>query len=78
MGALLELAAARRDAKAYNRQRGLFSPKLINYGAQRRSGGSIVAAIEFDNCLTFAAKTPKTPKATRLPALLAGQTEWPW
>lgn len=49
MGALLEPAVSRRDGKAYYRLRGMFSQKIVDFVAQRRSDGQIVAVIELDD-----------------------------
>lgn len=49
MGALMEPAASRRDGKAYYRQRGMFSQKIVDFVAQRRADGQILAVIELDD-----------------------------
>jgi hypothetical protein len=49
MGALMVPAVPRSDGKAYYRLRGMFSQKIIDFVAQRRSDGSIVAVIELDD-----------------------------
>lgn len=49
MGALLEPAVTRSDGKAYYRLRGMFSQKIVDFVAQRRSDGAIVAIIELDD-----------------------------
>ena len=49
MGALIDPAASRKDGKEYFRARGMFSQKIVDYVAQRRSDGSIVAVIELDD-----------------------------
>jgi hypothetical protein len=49
MGALLDPAVPRSDGKAYFRLRGMFSQKIVDFVAQRRSDGSIVAIIELDD-----------------------------
>lgn len=49
MGALMEPAVPRADRKAYYRLRGMFSQKIVDFVAQRRSDGEIVAVIELDD-----------------------------
>jgi hypothetical protein len=49
MGALLEPAVPRSDGKAYYRLRGMFSQKIVDFVAQRRVDGSLVAVIELDD-----------------------------
>ncbi len=49
MGALLDPAVPRSDGKAYYRLRGMFSQKIVDFVAQRRSDGAIVAIIELDD-----------------------------
>jgi hypothetical protein len=49
MGALLVPAVPRSDSKAYYRLRGMFSQKIVDFVAQRRADGSIVAVIELDD-----------------------------
>jgi len=49
IGALLDPAVPRSDAKAYYRLRGMFSQKIVDFVAQRRSDGAIVAIIELDD-----------------------------
>lgn len=49
MGALLEPAVPRKDGKAYFRLRGMFSQKIVDFVAQDRSDGSIIAIIELDD-----------------------------
>lgn len=49
MGALLEPAVPRGDRKAYYRLRGMFSQKIVDFVAQRRSDGAVVAIIELDD-----------------------------
>jgi hypothetical protein len=49
MGALMEPAVSRRDGKAYYRLRGMFSQKIVDFVAQRRSDGQIEAVIELDD-----------------------------
>lgn len=49
MGALLDPSAPRSDRKAYFRQRGQYSQKIVDFVAQRRSDGEVVAIIELDD-----------------------------
>lgn len=50
MGALLEPALARQgNAREYGRLRNMFSQKMIDFVAQRRDNGQIVAVIELDD-----------------------------
>ena len=49
MGALLDPAVPRSDGKAYYRLRGMFSQKIVDFVAQRRSDGAIIAIIELDD-----------------------------
>lgn len=49
MGALIEPAVSRRDAKEYFRARGMFSQKIVDFVAQHRKDGTIVAVIELDD-----------------------------
>ncbi|MBE7942831.1 DUF2726 domain-containing protein [Ramlibacter aquaticus] len=49
MRALLEPAIPRKDGKAYFQARGMFSQKIVDFVAQRRSGGAIVAIVELDD-----------------------------
>ena len=49
MGALLDPAVPRSDGKAYFRLRGMFAQKIVDFVAQRRSDGQIVAVIELDD-----------------------------
>jgi hypothetical protein len=59
MGALLDPAVPRSDAKAYYRLRGMFSQKIVDFVAQRRENGSIVAVIELDDRTHDAEKDSK-------------------
>ena len=45
MGALLNPAAPRQDTQAYFRQRAMFAQKIVDYVAQRRTDGAIVAIV---------------------------------
>lgn len=50
MGALLQPATERsRDNRAYYSARGMFSQKIVDFVAQRKRGGTIVAIIELDD-----------------------------
>jgi hypothetical protein len=49
MGALMDPAVPRSDRKAYYRLRGMFSQKIVDFVAQKRADGSIVAVIELDD-----------------------------
>ena len=49
MGALLAPAVPRSDGKTYYRLRGMFSQKIVDFVAQRRSDGAVVAIIELDD-----------------------------
>jgi hypothetical protein len=65
MGALLDPAASRKDGKAYFRARGMFSQKIVDFVAQRRTDGSIVAVIELDD------RTHDNDKDAKRDAMLA-------
>lgn len=49
MGAILDPAVARSDAKAFYRARGMFAQKIVDFVAQDRADGRIVAVIELDD-----------------------------
>jgi very-short-patch-repair endonuclease len=49
MGALLDPAVSRKDGKAFFRLRGMFAQKIVDFVAQSRKDGSIVAIIELDD-----------------------------
>lgn len=49
MGALIEPAVPRSDRNAYSRHRNMFSQKIVDYVAQSRVDGRIVAVIELDD-----------------------------
>ena len=49
MGALIAPAVPHSDRKAYSRLRGMFSQKIVDFVAERRADGSIVAVIELDD-----------------------------
>lgn len=59
MGALLDPAVSRSDGKAYYRLRGMFSQKIVDFVAQRRIDGSIVAIVELDDRTHDAANDSK-------------------
>lgn len=65
MGAVLDAAVSRRDdPKAHMSARGKFSQKIIDFVAQRRDDGSIVAIIELDD------RTHSADKDSRRDAML--------
>lgn len=66
MGALLDPAVSRRDGKAYYRLRGMFSQKIVDFVAQRRADGGIVAVIELDD------RTHDSAKDAKRDAMLTG------
>jgi hypothetical protein len=49
MGALIDPGVPRSERKAYYRLRGMFSQKIVDYVAQSRLDGQIVAIIELDD-----------------------------
>lgn len=49
MGALLDPTAARKDGKAYMRARGMFAQKIVDFVAQDRKTGAVIAIIELDD-----------------------------
>jgi hypothetical protein len=59
MGALLDPAVPRSDSRAYYRLRGMFSQKIVDFVAQDRESGSIVALIELDDRTHDAGKDAK-------------------
>lgn len=65
MGALLEPSAPRSDKSAYFRQRGMFSQKIVDFVAMRRSDGGIVAIVELDD------RTHESGKDAKRDAMLA-------
>lgn len=65
MGALLEPAVPRKDAKAYYRSRGMFAQKIVDFVAQRRDTGAVVAVIELDD------RTHSVEKDEKRDAMLA-------
>ena len=65
MGALLDPAVSRKDAKAFFRLRGMFSQKIVDFVAQNRKDGSVVAIIELDD------RTHNDEKDSKRDAMLA-------
>jgi hypothetical protein len=65
MGALLDPAVPRSNGKAYYRLRGMFSQKIVDFVAQARSDGAIVAIIELDD------RTHDTAKDSKRDVMLA-------
>ena len=60
MGALLEPAIAKKlNGREYMRARGMFSQKIVDFVAQRRDTGQIVAIIELDDRTHNAEKDAK-------------------
>lgn len=49
MGALLDPAASRKEGKEFFRLRGMFAQKIVDFVAQDRKDGKIVAIIELDD-----------------------------
>ena len=66
MGAILDPTVARQDAKAYFRARGMFSQKIVDFVAQNRADGSIMAVIELDD------KTHNADKDLKRDSMLTG------
>ena len=66
MGAILDPTVARQDAKAYFRARGMFSQKIVDFVAQNRTDGAIMAIIELDD------KTHNADKDLKRDAMLTG------
>ena len=65
MGALLEPAIAKKlNGREYMRARGRFSQKIVDFVAQRRDTGQIVAIIELDD------RTHNTEKDAKRDAML--------
>lgn len=65
MGALLDPAVSRKDAKEYFRLRGMISQKIVDFVAQSRRDGSIKAIIELDD------RTHDSEKDAKRDAMLA-------
>lgn len=65
MGALLDPAASSKDGREYFRARGMFSQKIVDFVAQARADGSIVAIIELDD------RTHNSDKDGRRDAMLS-------
>ena len=59
MGALLEPVAKGNDRSAYMSARGSFSQKIVDYVAQNRESGDVVAIIELDDRTHDSAKDAK-------------------
>ena len=59
MGALLEPAVSRDDSKTYYRLGGMFAQKIVDFVAQERASGLVVAIIELDDRTHDAAKDAK-------------------
>ena len=59
MGAVLDPAVPRSDAKAYMSIRGMFAQKIIDFVAQDKRTGDIVAIIELDDRTHNGAKDAK-------------------
>jgi Protein of unknown function (DUF2726) len=49
MGALLDPAVSRKDRRNFLRIRGMFAQKIIDFVAQDRESGAVVALIELDD-----------------------------
>lgn len=65
MGALLDPAVSRKDAKEFFRLRAMISQKIVDFVAQSRRDGSIKAIIELDD------RTHDSEKDARRDAMLA-------
>lgn len=65
MGALLDPAAPRSDRSAYYRARGMFSQKIVDFVAQSRADGGVVAIVELDD------RTHDSGKDAKRDAMLA-------
>lgn len=65
MGALLDPAVSRKDAKEFFRVRGMISQKIVDFVAQSRRDGSIKAIIELDD------RTHDSEKDAKRDAMLA-------
>lgn len=65
LGALLEPGVPRRNAREYYRLRGMFSQKIVDFVAQRRGDGAVVALIELDDRTHDLAKDAKRDEITR-------------
>jgi hypothetical protein len=75
MGALLEpVGAKRNDVRAHMSARGSFSQKIVDYVAQNRESGTVVAIIELDD------RTHDSAKDARRDAMLqeAGYSTVRW
>ncbi len=65
MGALLHPAVPRSDRSTHSRLRNMFSQKIVDFVAQRRSDGAVIAVIELDD------RTHESGKDAKRDALLA-------
>jgi hypothetical protein len=59
MGALIDPDVPRSDGRTYFRLRGMFSQKIVDFVAQDRETGSVVAIIELDDRTHDVAKDAK-------------------
>lgn len=64
MGAILDPAVSRKEGKEYFKIRGMFAQKMIDFVAQNKVDGSIVAIIELDD------KTHDSEKDSKRDAML--------
>lgn len=65
MGSILDPGIPRSEGKAYMRLRGMFAQKFVDFVAQDRKSGAIVAIIELDD------RTHKADKDAKRDAMLA-------
>jgi hypothetical protein len=65
MGSILDPDVPRSDGKAYMRLRGMFAQKFVDFVAQDRKTGAVVAIIELDD------RTHKADKDAKRDAMLA-------
>jgi hypothetical protein len=65
MGALIDPAVPRSDSKAYYRLRGMFSQKIVDFVAQDRENGSIVAIIAIIELMIARTTATKMPNEMR-------------
>lgn len=66
MGAILDPLVSRQEGKAYYRARGMFAQKIVDFVAQNRADGSIMAIIELDD------RTHNAEKDSQRDAMLTG------
>ena len=66
MGAILDPDVPRSDGKTYMRLRGMFSQKIIDFVAQDRKTGAVVAIIELDD------RTHNSDRDAKRDAMLTG------